>query len=154
MAGLEITSISSTAGDNLHHDVENTATTGAGKAYFSASVKSGSSGHPYTLYGIDATRYFAVGIDNSDGDKLNIASGTTSGTTPATAAFLMQIDSSGNVEFAGDISRTGALGGEYLSADGTTNISTFDRVSSSLTGLNVFSNIVVIDGFVTIIETQ
>jgi len=130
----------------------NSSTTGAAGAYFHASVDSSSTGDPFTLYQITGSNRFAVGIDNSDSDKLKI---THNGDTPSAGTEDVVIsNATGAVAIRGSStndSATAGFYGEVLEATQTTFTNTpATGVVGDVTSLTLSAGDWLVTGMVTL----
>ncbi len=76
--------------------VENTSNTASSDATFSAIVGGTSAGDPYSHWVIPATRFYALGIDNSDSDTWKLTT-DVSPVSPSTGSTLLSVTSAGDV---------------------------------------------------------
>ena len=128
--------------------VNNDTTTGG--ARWVALVNATTTGDAYIQLGVESERYYALGIDNSDSDKLKLTTNAVSAGTPSDASILLTIDPVSQI-FTFNSNVGGGDASLFLNAAGTW--ATPDGTGGGGTDVSVFwqedpsdnTNVVLID---------
>lgn len=85
---------STESGETITLTVENTSDTADSQASIIAKVEGTSSGDTWTQYSVGSDRSYAIGIDNSDDQRLKITHDASDTVTPSTGTTLATLDPS------------------------------------------------------------
>lgn len=124
-----LTTTASTSGGTVSQTISNTSNTSSSYSAQFIQVAGTTADDPYTQWSISGTRFYAMGIDNSDSDKVKLTT-NTSACTPSSGTTLITVDSSGNQIVAGDLAVNGG--------DITTSQTTAGVFDTTATTVNAF----------------
>lgn len=95
---------STNAGSANRLIVQNSGNIGGSDAVLYVRTAGNSSGDPVAWFSVDGVQTWAIGTDNSDGNKFKISNGTSLGTSD-----VLEIDTSRNATFNNDLTVSGAF---------------------------------------------
>lgn len=136
--GDNLTVSKSASGTYVESGVRNTSNTAGSYARHLSQVAGASADDPLFVWEISGVRAWAMGLDNSDSDKLKIAPFSVIG-----SGDVLTLDSSGNMSVAAAIAASGGITGTgEIRADGASAFQSFkNRNGANYWGWYATSNI-------------